>query len=260
MKIGDKLLDTIMSDDDKGHIEAIARRHDIAFLDHAVAMMVGARSEEGGVLAHSVSFSVMNGAGNKALYLDAEECETPDEAYFVALHELGHSILKHHNNGKDDVTNEIEAWEWAINHAQRFPEDYTVETIINALSTYTDNAEGRARPDSLLALAVDPDLWVSKGWKFKVFKPLALSGMNPAPLVDKEGNVREVPQPFAKMLAEYIQFSKEAETQGLVNNMIKTLADPEMKKHITKSLGDVETLEKLVSDIQKAIEIRDNES
>lgn len=234
MKIGDKLLDTTMNDDDKGHIESIARRHNIAFLDHTIAMMIGARSEKHEILANTTSFSVMNEAGSQALFLDPEEPETADEAYFIALHELGHSILKHHNNGMDDVTNEIEAWKWAFDHAQHWPTDESIEQMINALSTYTDSHEADLRPESLLALACRPDLWEKEGWKFKVFKPLAISGMDPVPLVGKDGKVRNVPQPYAKMLAEYIQYCKDRENEGFLENMRKTLSDPDMKERLDK--------------------------
>src|SRR5215831_4655278 len=154
MNVSDTLTNTDMNDDDRHHVEWIARRHNIEFLDHTMAMMIAARAGEEQVLAHAASFSVTNGAGGrKGLYLDPEDANSPEDAYFIALHELGHTILKHQNNGKDDIENEIEAWEWAFSHATRWPDDDTICHALDALSTYTDNREALDRPDSLLAMA-----------------------------------------------------------------------------------------------------------
>jgi len=234
MKAGDTIPDTMMNEEDKNHVEWIARHHGIVFFDLTMAMMIGAQSEKQELLSSTVSFSASNGMGTEGLFLDPHEGNSEDGAYFIALHEMAHSILKHHTSGKDDVTAEIEAWEWALSHAQHPPDDDTIEMMLNALATYTDNREARARPESLLALAGDPGLWDREGWDIKTFKPLALSGMDPVLLVNKEGKTREVPQPMARMIAEYIQYSVDYGRENLMENMRKTLEDPDIAQRLDK--------------------------
>jgi len=227
MKLSRTLTDTKMNDEDRHYIEWIAARHNIGFLDHAGAMVIAARSGENQVLSYATSFSVVNESHtNKALYLDNEDASSEEDAYFIALHELGHTILKHQRNGRDPIENEIEAWEWALAHAQRWPNDEAICNMMDALATYTDTAESRERPDSLLALASNPDLWEQHGWKLKQFKLPALSGVDPAELIGKDGVIRNIPQPFAKMLATYIQDSKDIENHNFLVNIDQLLSDP----------------------------------
>src|SRR6266478_1245117 len=129
-----------MNDNDKQHIEAICRRHDIRIFSEREAIVFRVLNDPDYV-SYSVSFSASNPVtGEKALYVDEEECETEAESYYVGLHEIGHQVLGHIGGGTPEqhVEREIEAWEWAIAHAQYPPNDAVIIMIINALSTYTD--------------------------------------------------------------------------------------------------------------------------
>lgn len=233
MKITDKITDTIMSEDDQAHVEWIARRHDIQFLDRTAAMMVASQTNHDELLYVTNSFTVRNGHGNIGLYLDESDGDSPEMAYFVALHELGHSILGHHNAEDNDVDNEIAAWEWALSHANHEPSDETLIGIQEALATYTDGAEGVARPDSFLALT-NPDTWKRNGWNFKQF--LACNKENrDAAFITVTGHkaTREIPNPFANMLADWLNLTRECEREKLKENVeiaLRELSDT-LKNH-----------------------------
>jgi len=235
MNAGDTILETRMSDDDKHHVEWLARRNGVDFLDHSFAMMIGARSKQQEILASATSFSVETASGNRGLFLDPDESHRPDTAYFIALHEMGHSVLGHHKN-KDprrDFQQEVEAWEWAVAHAYRFPDEESCEYIFDALSTYADTDEAKARPDSLLALATMPEAWTDK-YTYRAFKALATKGdTNPVPLNSPAGT-RYVPQPMAGLLIKYIEHQRECEKEGFMDNMRKVFSDPMVAAKVEK--------------------------
>lgn len=241
MKVSDKITNTIMNDAQKAHIEWIAGRHNIAFLDRTLAMMIASTKGHDELLYVTNSFSVRNGHGDIALYLDESDHHDPEMAYFVALHELGHSILGHHstNDESDDqnVSNEIAAWDWAITHAMIQPSDETLIGIQEALSTYTDGAEGIARPDSFLALT-NPETWKKKGWDFKKFLACNKDNRDAEYItVSSDKATFDIPNPFANMLADWLNYTNKCEREKLKENVdlaLQELAET-LREHGTES-------------------------
>lgn len=151
-----------MKEEDKAHIQLICDRNNIRWLNDAESLMYNLMHKNYDLIKTGSSYSsqlIDRNTGEprlKAIYInpkDAEEFEldsTPEldeeNEYFVALHELGHSILGHHSYNHTDQTelpheqieeNEMAAWEWAFSHANYWPSDETIVRSLCALSTYT---------------------------------------------------------------------------------------------------------------------------
>jgi len=142
-----------MNENDKQHIEAICLRHDIRRLNFMEATLFRmAEARQNGTwhrvvngLIYATSFGGVCGKDlgslKRYLYIDEDEADTAEQEYFIHLHEIAHLILGHPDSGRDmeaHVKIEIEAWEWALSHAQYEPGDDTLIMIQNALATYTD--------------------------------------------------------------------------------------------------------------------------
>jgi|SRR5215469_6480689 len=230
MKTTQHIPETLMSASDKEHIEWIAGRHDVRFFDRMAAMAVMANAGQMEMLSSMVSFSAMGASGKQALYLDPDETKSADEAYFVALHELGHSVLGHHgktSTPETEIAAEIEAWEWALNHAQHQPEDDTLVLMQDALATYTDNAEADLRPDSILGTSL-PDNWVKHGWHKESFEQALLKAEEAGEeTVILSGNTasdkRTLSTLYARMLLDWIKYSIAYERERLQDNVAHAL-------------------------------------
>ena len=69
------------------------------------------------------------------------------QAYYTALHELGHIACKHRHsdNPARIIAKEVEAWEWAIDHAKQPPTEAIIQHIGRCLDSYTNHyGVGRA--------------------------------------------------------------------------------------------------------------------
>lgn len=154
---------------DKGHVETIARRHGIILLNKLQAQlfaMTVAPDSRTAMSLMGASFSTRSGDEQtdvRLTHIDPNNYDSSEAGYFTALHELGHQILKHGQEEPEKIIqNEIEAWEWAVAHANRFPSDDTICFMLDNLSTYTDpnhtfNAETRRATEE----------WIMEGIKDK---------------------------------------------------------------------------------------------
>jgi len=247
MKQSDKLFETQMDEDQAGHIETVARRNGIQFLDRTLAMMTAFRAGNEELLSNAASFAVMGldrdtGERQKALYLDAHDGKNALEAYYIALHELGHLILDHHYNGKDSVDNEIEAWEWTLSHAQHEPDDDIYEMMMNCLATYTDCEEAEKRPYSLLALTT-PHAWRNNGWSRKEFRENTEKATGDTVTVGQLPNGIVVPLRYAQMVNSYIADCRNHEEEILKLNVKD--AYEELKESLGRKPGGKELLKRV---------------
>jgi hypothetical protein len=220
-----------MNEADRQHLESIARRHGIDFFDHTMALSLAARAGRNEILCAAASFALIDGDGNKGLYLDPDDANTPEEAYFIGLHEVAHTLLGHHTNDKDNVSNEIEAWEWTLNHAQYWPSDDAICKILDSLSTYTDGYEAEQRPESLLAIVTDPDLWVKYKWSLTLLNVrigFARQEDTKTVMLGDPPNERILDIGFAQMVADYIHYAKEYQEETFLRNMKRMFNDPDL--------------------------------
>lgn len=134
-----------MNEQQQAHIDLLCTRHNIHQLTFLQAGLLSIKIRNLRFLAAPNSFSTQGGdSGGKFVFINPDDAESDQEEYFAGLHEIGHLMHKH-RNGENGITfnqviqNEIEAWEWAVAHANEFPADDTVCFIIDNLSTYTDH-------------------------------------------------------------------------------------------------------------------------
>jgi len=231
MKISEHILNTTMSDDQKGHIEVIARRNGIAFLDRTLAMTIALQAGHDELLYNAASFAMVgqhDDQDRKALFLDKDDGNTPLESYFIALHELGHIILGHHTNNEDPVENEIEAWEWALSHTQHEADDDILLLIQNCLATYCDGREAEERPESLLSLT-NPDTFKNNKLSINDFIKRARAATGDTVTLGE----RQIPIEYARMIADWISESRKQEQQTLRDNVEEALEELKQKAGLT---------------------------
>jgi hypothetical protein len=136
-----------MKPDDRQHIEAICRRHNIHLItpeEHAKTIAYNTLHNKPVV---TCSCNATNADGQFGIWLNPEEdgCPNEDAEYYSALHEIAHCVLRHMDNTREDgaptenmVQLEIEAWEWAFGHAQYWPNEEALLWMLNCLASYSD--------------------------------------------------------------------------------------------------------------------------
>lgn len=204
-----------MLEDDKQHIDAICRRHNLK----RFTLEDAEKTLDAGELTYcdqSYSSQWVNSetgeTKDRGFFVD--ECDNPEEEYFTSLHEIAHLMQKHNNeNPQQAVENELEAWQWAFSHAQYFPKhESTILAMLDSLTTYTDNAERLNRPQSLLAMSY-PAFWTNGMEEVEKFciEALACGGRGQTEFTFRGVTV---PTEFAIRLSSFIIKSIVEETNG----------------------------------------------
>lgn len=159
-----------MRENDQQHLDAICARNSIDIINRMQALHLIISSCKLGhtspgqlllFMKQSTSFGGLavdpeTGEQRRIIFIDDSEFGEDDHEpeYFCALHEIGHALLGHASPEKgkpedrpmaEQVEQEIEAWEWALSHAQYFPNDAAICEMLNALGTYTDELANQER-------------------------------------------------------------------------------------------------------------------
>lgn len=124
---------THLRPDDEKHFLSLAKKYNITVMtpSEAFKTMGFAFFIAGGTFASKNKFT-----GEQLICMDYSQFQNQDEAYFAAIHEIGHFACQHHHAGMDEVQAELEASEWAVENLNRQMTDRMAIACIDALLTY----------------------------------------------------------------------------------------------------------------------------
>lgn len=127
-----------MKPKDEAHINELLQQYKVRRIGNFEASILSIVTGHLSLL--SSSFAGKEEGGETVLYLAPDEADD-NGTYFIALHEIGHVALNHHEADKPQevkVEHEIAAWEWALANAKARPSDSTLLLMQEAVGTYTD--------------------------------------------------------------------------------------------------------------------------
>ena len=140
-----------MRPEDKKHVEELCQIHGIVLLDEMGVLKELVSTNRLNLFGTSISIQKIDSTTQEVVWRGVYVIDHDDDDvdYMVTLHEMGHAALGHGDDKAtswdDMVERELQAWEWAYDHAKYFPNDEAVCDSLDALSTYTHVKDAIAR-------------------------------------------------------------------------------------------------------------------